>query len=310
MRGSIVINIIGGSYRSKVRNQLRVIWALFSIIFISLQLSACATKLGTGYQHIEDHEYPEALVLFEEVANQGIRRAAITTSNLYIIDYQIPRDLDKSKYYLEMALNSEYQRYDQASDYFIPLIKAYQLLADKEVSDKSLAFEILNYEKYQEYYWPLSVIAHCNLVGYGTQRNIPLAKQYFEKAVDNQIFDGSNVFYAWWLAVYPDESFRDPERALTFVLEVIDDEDYMDKPLYLDTLAVVYAINGQFDKAENTQQKAIDILDSYIEKYSYMTAYKASFDSRLEHYKLKKPWIFSSNDIERCGYDTKRCLKQ
>ena len=148
---------------------------LVAIILISLQLTACATKLGQGFQHLEDHQYPEALVLFEEVANDGIRVAAIMTSDLYISDYQIPRNLEKSRHYLQLALDSEYQRYDQAYDYYIPLIKAYQLLADKEQKDKTLAFKILNYEKYQEYTWPLNTLALCHLVGYGTEKNIPLA---------------------------------------------------------------------------------------------------------------------------------------
>jgi len=277
---------------------------------IGLQLTACATNFRQGLQNLEDHNYPEALVFFEKDAKLGYRIPAIHAAQLYIFDYQIPRDLEKSQHYLDIALNADYGRYDQVYDYYIPLIKAYQLLADKKTPNKSLAFKLLNYEKYQEYSWPLNTLAHCNLVGYGTELNIEKAAGYFEKAVDNQIFKGSNVFYAWWLAVYPDESFRNAERALAFVLEVIDDEDFKDKPIYLDTLAAVYAANGQFDKAQKTQQKALKVLNEYIQKYSYMGLYKATFDSRLEHYKQGKPWVFSFNDIKRCGYDSKRCLKK
>jgi len=293
-----------------MRTRFNLLFRFILIAIFGLQITACTTKLGKGFQHLEDHNYPEALVLFEEVAEQDVRIAGILAADLHISDYQIPRNLEKSQYYLNMALKAEYGRYDQAYDYYIPLIKAYQLLADKEQTDKSLAFEILNYEKYQEYSWPLSVLAHCNLVGYGTKQDTSTAKMYFEKSVNNQTFDGSNLTYAWWLSVFPDSSFRDPEKALSIALEVVDDEDFMDKPLYLDTLAATYAINNNFDQAQQTQQKAVNILDENILKYPYMDRYKATFASRLEHYKQGKPWIFSYEDIERCGYASKRCLKK
>lgn len=283
---------------------------LLIIVFVNLQLTACATKMGKGFQHLEDHEYPEALVLFKEVANDGIRVAAIMAADLYISDYQIPRNLEKSEHYLQVALDSEYQCYDQAYDYYIPLIKAYQLLANNDQQDKSFAFEILNYEKYQEYTWPLNTLALCHLVGYGTEKDIPLAQEYFEKAVKNQIYEGSNVFYAWWLSVYPDESFRDPQRALEFALEVVGNEDFMDKPLYLDTLAATYAINSQFEKAVETQQKALQILGEYTKKYAYMAEYQTPFEARLSSYREQKSWVLSSADIDRCGYDSKVCLKK
>ena len=93
-------------------------------------------------------------------------------------------------------------------------------------------------------------------------------------------------------------------------MEVSEDEDFMGKPLYLDTLAAVYAINTQFDKAAETQQKALLILEEYIKKYPYMSEYKVPFEARLAHYKEGKPWILSMADIDRCGYDTKVCLKE
>lgn len=279
------------------------------VIFILIQLTACATNFRQGLQYLENQAYPEALVFFEKDARLGYRIPAILAANLYIIDYQIPRNLEKSRYYLDMALKADYGRYDQAYDYYIPLVKAYQILADKQQSDKSEAFNILNYDKYQEYSWPLYVLAHCNLVGHGTALNLDAAKIYFEKALENQISNHNNAFYAWWLSVHPDPSFRDPERALLLVLEIINNDDVKDKPMFLDTLAVVYAINGQFGKALDTQNKAVSILNEYIDKYAYMAVYKTAFESRLEHYKQNKPWIYTNDDIQRCGYDAKRCLK-
>jgi hypothetical protein len=66
----------------------------------------------------------------------------------------------------------------------------------------------------------------------------------------------------------------------------------MDKPLYLNILTAAYAINNNFDKAQQTQQKAVNILDENILKYPYMNLYKGTFAARLEYYKQGKPWIF------------------
>jgi TPR repeat protein len=279
------------------------------VICILIQLTACATNFRQGLNYLENHNYPEALSYFEKDAQLGYRIPSIHAANLYIIDYQVPRNLEKSRYYLDLALKADYGRYDQVYDYYIPLVRAYQILADTEQPNKQEAFYILNYVKYQEYTWPLYVLGHCHLVGYGTEINIKLAKKYFERAFENQITDHNNAYYAWWLAVYPDPSFRNPERALSLVLELIDNDDVKELPMYLDTLAAVYASNENFGKAIETQEKAIAELNKDIQKYEYMSAYKTAFDARLEYYKQHKPWIYSVEDIKRCGYDSKRCLK-
>jgi TPR repeat protein len=279
------------------------------VICILIQLTACATNFRQGLNYLENHNYPEALSYFEKDAQLGYRIPAIHAANLYIIDYQVPRNLEKSRYYLDLALKADYGRYDQVYDYYIPLVRAYQILADTEQPNKQEAFYILNYVKYQEYTWPLYVLGHCHLVGYGTEININLAKKYFERAFENQITDHNNAYYAWWLAVYPDPTFRNPERALSLVLSLIDDDDVYDQAIYLDTLAAVYASNEKFGKAIETQEKAIAELNKDIQKYEYMSAYKTAFDARLEYYKQHKPWIYSVEDIKRCGYDSKRCLK-
>ena len=71
-----------------------------------------------------------------------------------------------------------------------------------------------------------------------------------------------------------------------------------------------YAINSQFDKAVETQQKALQILGDYTKKYAYMAEYQAPFEARLASYNEHKPWVLSSADIDRCGYDSKVCLKK
>lgn len=279
------------------------------VIALVIQLSACATNFRQALQNLEAHNYPEALHYFEQDAKLGYRIPALHAANLYILDYQVPRDLEKSRLYLDIAEKADYGRYDQAYDYYIPLIKAYQILADTEEPDKSLAFKILKSEKYQEYYWALAVLAHSSLVGHGTERNLDNARYYFEKSIENQVFDSSNAFYAWWLATYPNDSFRNPQRALEMIEDIIDDEDLSDRPLFLDTAAAVYAANGLFERAVITQRDALSSLKYYSAKHHYMEQYQAPLNARLEWYESGKPWIFSDEEIALCGYDSKRCMK-
>tara|TARA_R110002072_G_scaffold301462_2_gene481262 strand:- start:22396 stop:23337 length:942 start_codon:yes stop_codon:yes gene_type:complete len=279
------------------------------LLLLVFQLTACATDFRQGLQNLEKHNYPEALKFFEKGAQLGYRTPALYAADLYIIDYQVPRNLEKSKYYLEMALKADYGRYDQAYDYYFPLVKAYQILADEEQADKSEVFRILSYEKYQEYSWALYVLGLCNLVGYGTELDLDKAKMYFEKAFENRLSDHRNSLYAWWLAVYPDASFRDPKRALNMLLSGIDDDEIKNMPTFQDALAAVYASNGQFDKALEAQQVAIVLLNEHIKKHGYMSVYLSAFETRLEFYKQGKPWIYSYDDIKRCGYSAIRCLK-
>ena len=280
------------------------------LIILSLQISACATNFRQGLQNLEDHNSPKALKFFELDAKIGYRVPALYASQLYIGDYKIPRDLEKSRHYLEMALKSEYERYDQAHDYYIPLIKAYQILEDEKQKDKSLAFTILNYEKYQKYSSSLSLRATCNLVGHGVERNLTKGIELFERAVEHQVWDSSGLYFAWWLSIYPEEEFRNPERALKFALEAMEDDDISDRPVPLDILAATYAINNQFEKAIQTQKKAIDILNIETDMYPYLEKFKPAFDARLESYQKGYAWILSNDDLSRCGFDSIQCIRK
>jgi len=293
-----------------MNNRLQTWIKCLLIVSITIHFTACATNFRQGLQNLEAHNYPEALSFFEKDAKLGYRIPAIYAAELYILDYQVPRNLERSQFYLNTALKADYGNYDQAYDYFIPLIKAYQILADTNQADKSQAFNILHYAKYQNYYWALAELAHCNLVGYGTELNLNKAKMYFERSINNKIFNSANTFYAWWLATYPDDSFRDPKRAFNMIQDIINDKDMMNKPLTLDTVAAVYAINGDFEKAKKTQKKAIALLNTYILKYPYMKQYETTLKARLDSYQKDQAWVFSLPDIKRCGYDSKRCLKK
>ena len=283
-------------------------WTLrLSAMFLAIQLAGCASNFRQGLEHLENENHPEALAFFELDAKQGYRVPAILAAELYMLDYQIPRNLEQSEYYLNLGLKAEYGPYDQAWDYFIPLIKAYQILADTNRSDKSQAFEILNYEKYEDYHWALTILGHCHLVGYGVDKDTDKAKAYFEKSLDNEIFEGSSLLYAFWLSVYSSDEFANGIKALEITEQLKDDEDFNTKPIYLDTLASAYAANSEYEAAAATQEQALKKLYEQIALHPYLETFKYGFESRMESYTKKQPWKLSDADIERCGYDSRRC---
>lgn len=280
------------------------------IVGAVLLLAGCATNFRQGLDKLEHHHYPEALHFFTLDADKGYRVPAILAADLYILDYQIPRNLEQSKHYLEVALKAEYGPYDQAWDYYVPLIKAHQILVDNEIADKRQAFQILNYDKYKDYHWALRTRALCHLTGFHKEQNADRAQELFEKALDNEIFEGSSLSYAFWLTIHPDESFRDPTKALRIVKEVEDDEDFNTLPIYLDTLAAAYSASGRHDEAVKTQTLAIARIKEIGIKHPYVKSYLPTFESRLSAYQTKSHWQLSHGDIKRCGIDYRRCAKQ
>jgi Flp pilus assembly protein TadD len=65
-------------------------------------------------------------------------------------------------------------------------------------------------------------------------------------------------YLAWILAVYPDLPVHNLKQAVHFAEKACKLTGYK-HPRLLDTLAVAYAANGQFDKAITTAEKAIDL---------------------------------------------------
>jgi tetratricopeptide (TPR) repeat protein len=63
---------------------------------------------------------------------------------------------------------------------------------------------------------------------------------------------------AYILAAHPDENVRDEKESLRFARYACDQSKHQ-HPLFLDTLAVCYAANGQFEEAIRTAQQAIEL---------------------------------------------------
>lgn len=86
--------------------------------------------------------------------------------------------------------------------------------------------------------------------------------------------------YAWVLATYPDAHYRDGELAREHWSAL--DKDYHDRQRYYQTAAAIAAENGDFEKAVQWQEKA-------LEDARELKIPTASREDRLALYRQKKP---------------------
>jgi tetratricopeptide (TPR) repeat protein len=115
-----------------------------------------------------------------------------------------------------------------------------------------------------------------------------LMKQYDKQLADYktaiQIAPSDPLAYnnlAWILATCPEEKFRDGKQAIENAQKAVDLTDNKQGE-YIDSLAAAYAEAGDFDKAAENQQKAID-----MEKDDKT---RKGMQSRLELFRNHKPY--------------------
>ncbi len=102
--------------------------------------------------------------------------------------------------------------------------------------------------------------------------------------IDPESFDGLNSV-AWFQAASTIEGIRNPQQAVANALKACQIADEKQEPIAFDTLAVAYAAAGDFQKAIETAQKAIEIATSNGEN-----ALAGRIQKRLKLYKNGKPY--------------------
>ena len=114
-------------------------------------------------------------------------------------------------------------------------------------------------------------------------RQFAKAKLDIEAALVNEPkVPGLHMNLARVLATAPDAKLRDGKKAVESAKRAVDMLKYRDGR-YLDTLAAALAEAGEFDKAVETQQKALDDPE-------FMRDEAAAARKRLELYRQKKPY--------------------
>jgi tetratricopeptide (TPR) repeat protein len=107
---------------------------------------------------------------------------------------------------------------------------------------------------------------------------------------------------AWFQATCPDEKYRDGKKAVknaSRACQLSGEKDWS----FLDTLAAAYAESGDFEKAEETEAKAIGLAET---GKSVTDKDKAAVRSRLELYKQGQPYREPS---QKAGDTVKKTLE-
>jgi tetratricopeptide (TPR) repeat protein len=95
--------------------------------------------------------------------------------------------------------------------------------------------------------------------------------------------DASNANgFAWFLATCPQDNLRDGQRALTLATMACETASWKD-PRYMDTLSAAYAETGNF-------QKAIEMVQKALEYPEYDKVYGKGARDRLQSYRDGKPY--------------------
>ena len=90
---------------------------------------------------------------------------------------------------------------------------------------------------------------------------------------------------AWLLAARQETTIHNPEKAIRFAQRACELTNYK-RPEFLDTLAVAYAAAGDFSKAIEIGEKALELCQS-----SEQNMLKEKIENRLVLYKAGKPYI-------------------
>lgn len=122
----------------------------------------------------------------------------------------------------------------------------------------------------------ISLLQNLAMVYHNMERHREAIETY-EKILlidDSQSVVLNNL--AWLLVTAPDKGLRDPERALILAKKAVELEM---SPIYLDTLAEAYYVNGHIQKAIETIRKAISLskgTDPYFKKQlkKFMESYQ------------------------------------
>jgi tetratricopeptide (TPR) repeat protein len=111
------------------------------------------------------------------------------------------------------------------------------------------------------------------------------ARADFNKALDLGPKDPEALnAKAWFLAVCPDDQYRDKEQALELAKKACEATRMRDWT-HIDTLAAAHAINGQFSEAIGVQEKALEMAPDNK---------KETCRQRLELYQNQKPYLADS----------------
>ncbi|RIK78330.1 MAG: hypothetical protein DCC67_11690 [Planctomycetota bacterium] len=244
-----------------------------------------------GEAYLANKQYNEALADIEAVLKEapdlavahGLRAQALASQNRLpeaIEEMQQLADSvpDQLEYRMQLALYHLYNK--QPREAIAAYTKVIEATAGGGDDAKSQRFLALRGR----------ADAHLNI---GDHR---AAVADFEEAIKLDPLDsGALNNFAWVLATSPDDDVRDGKRAIELATKACEAVDYQ-QPHILSTLAAGYAETGDFDKAREWSQKAVDLFAAQQAQQEPEDGKAQAEDiaqelaAELESYKANKPW--------------------
>lgn len=134
--------------------------------------------------------------------------------------------------------------------------------------------------------------------GFFGQRSIQKATSLLKQAAKRAFPVGANNI-AWFLSTIDDNPFTDSQYALELASEVVNDPEYNNNHIYVDTLAASYAANNMFNEAIETQQRAISLIANTNWNDTAKDREIKDFTERLNHYKKSQPLIEEQVNVDK-----------
>ena len=195
----------------------------------------------------------EGLELLDSAADKGNTEAMVFLANAYATGQLLDRDYDASERYWVRAADLD--------DEMAKLQYARFLLADdveREFNDQ--AWRWLREVAQEENPEAMLLIASLYARGVHVSRNYQRARLWFRNAVSIAPNDPDIVNeVAWTLTVSHLGKLRDERYALRIMERVMSSSDAArESPAFLDTWAAAHAANGNFDRAIDLQERALE----------------------------------------------------
>lgn len=250
------------------------------IIGLAVLLTACHSDTDRKdakqcAKHYKAESYKVALRKCESAAEQGDLNSQWILANIYTHDLAAGKDYAKAFEWLQKAAESGHTAAQRE------LGKRYMWGKGTQRNyDHALKwFKLAAREGDAEAEFFMGVIYLGNKEYKGDQAS---AMNWFKKAAAAGHKMAINNL-AWLYATSPNRSLRNGNKGVAIMLPLIKKEPR--SPVLLDTLAAAYAESGDFSKAVEYQERAIENLPEKMKP-----SIRQGYIDRLSQYKQDKPW--------------------
>lgn len=146
-----------------------------------------------------------------------------------------------------------------------------------------------------------STLALIHANGFVGEVNIAAATSLLKDAAESD-FPMTTNNIAWFLATLDNNPFTQSEYALSLAQRVVEDPAHGQNPIYVDTLAATFAANNMFDKAVETQKRALKLVATSEFTQTAMAQVQQEYKQRLTLYLQKEALIEEVLSVDKITF--------